>query len=77
MFITACPKGTYKSMLEPTDSCTLCPEGSTTAEEASTRLSDCYCKEGYAGDPSKGIPCERENFFIIIFTSPIFILLQL
>lgn len=61
----ACPRGTFKSRLEPSKSCTPCPSGSTTADVASTKLSDCYCKEGYVGDPSKGIPCKGKIFHIM------------
>lgn len=57
----ACPRGTYKSKLEPATSCTPCPPGSTTADIASKKLSDCFCKEGYAGDPSKEMPCKLVN----------------
>ncbi|KFM65594.1 Sushi, von Willebrand factor type A, EGF and pentraxin domain-containing protein 1, partial [Stegodyphus mimosarum] len=53
----ACPRGTYKSKLEPTRSCTPCPPGATTAELASTSVNDCYCKDGYFGDPSSKVPC--------------------
>ncbi|KAG8190449.1 hypothetical protein JTE90_009286 [Oedothorax gibbosus] len=54
---TACPKGTYKRRLEPVSQCTRCPAGSTTAHVASTRITDCVCKEGYEGEPHNGIPC--------------------
>ncbi|GBN86873.1 Sushi, von Willebrand factor type A, EGF and pentraxin domain-containing protein 1, partial [Araneus ventricosus] len=53
----ACPKGTYKSKLEPAKQCTPCPAGSTTTREASTSLKDCFCKEGYEGNPLTGLPC--------------------
>ncbi|CAL1293720.1 unnamed protein product [Larinioides sclopetarius] len=53
----ACPKGTYKSRLEPANQCKACPAGSTTTKEASTSLKDCVCKEGYEGDPLTGLPC--------------------
>ncbi|KAF8768189.1 Sushi like protein [Argiope bruennichi] len=53
----ACPKGTYKSKLEPAKQCTSCPAGSTTTREASTSLKDCVCQEGYEGNPLTGLPC--------------------
>lgn len=52
-----CPIGSYKSHSAPAKKCTLCPSGSTTVSVGSARLRDCVCKDGYQGDPSKGINC--------------------
>lgn len=52
-----CPKGTYKSSLEPASSCVECPPHSTTQDTASKSISDCHCEEGYKGNPAEGSPC--------------------
>ncbi|XP_067134813.1 sushi, von Willebrand factor type A, EGF and pentraxin domain-containing protein 1-like [Centruroides vittatus] len=57
----ACPKGTYKDKLEPTDRCTKCPDNSTTVNVASTSIEDCICKKGYEGNPLKGISCQLKR----------------
>ncbi|CAH1269965.1 NOTCH2 [Branchiostoma lanceolatum] len=42
---TACPVGTYKDTLSPTD-CTTCPEGTTTMGTGATSRDHCVCGEG-------------------------------
>ncbi|XP_071951454.1 sushi, von Willebrand factor type A, EGF and pentraxin domain-containing protein 1-like [Antedon mediterranea] len=57
---TQCAIGTYKGSYSNQD-CTLCPMHSTTASEGSTSKTDCRptCVEGYIGDPSADIPCQK------------------
>ncbi|PFX17574.1 Sushi, von Willebrand factor type A, EGF and pentraxin domain-containing protein 1 [Stylophora pistillata] len=51
-----CGRGTYKQWATPSE-CIACPEHSSTDAEGSILKSQCKCKTGYEGDPSRDIAC--------------------